>query len=95
MKWEFLEDPFDTQYERKEVPLFIFPKLMIKDTCSPLALLMLYPIVNFPYNNSVLYTYFLIWVVSLGMELVIVIEEEDFLVRIRWDVAPCDARQFG
>ena len=32
---------------------------MIKDTGSPLALIMLYPIVNFPYFNSVLYTYFL------------------------------------
>lgn len=26
MKWEFLQDPFDTQYERKEVPPIYFPK---------------------------------------------------------------------
>jgi len=26
MKWEFLQDPFDTQYERKEVPPYLFSK---------------------------------------------------------------------
>ena len=26
MKWEFLQDLFDTQYERKEVPPYLFSK---------------------------------------------------------------------